>query len=298
MNRKSINWVQIFGKSKISKNKIVYIPSIFEEGPNKGQYEVNIVKSNKWFESGKISFQADISDKESGAQIILNHGQPVEIFIGIGAGGAFGIQTYSNNKFEFVSAAGGLYPNPGKYHVEINVIGSRLRLSINGVEVCNAILNVRKCQPALFLRGKENITISNILIDSIPVKAFVVMQFTQEFNELYTEVIQPTVEDFGIGCIRADDIYNSGSILDDITQSIIESAFVVADITPDNPNVFYEVGYAHAINKPVILLSDNRRNKLPFDVSGFRVILYDNSIGGKTKVEERLRKHINNILNG
>lgn len=291
-------WVQIFGKSKITKNKIEYIPSIFEDGPNKGQYEINIAKSNIWFESGTIEFDVDISDKESGAQIIFNHGHPVEIFIGIGAGGAFGIQTYSNNRFEYLSAAGGLFPTPGKYKVKINAIGSRISLSINGVEVCNGIANIKKCQPALFMRGKQKITVSNISIDSNPITAFVVMQFTQEFNDLYLEVIRPTVENFGIDCIRADDIYNSGSILDDITQSIIESAFVVADITPDNPNVFYEVGYAHAINKPVILLSDNRRDRLPFDVSGFRVILYDNSIAGRTKVEERLKKHVNNILNG
>lgn len=298
MKKKTAQWVQIFGKSKITKNKIEYVPSLLEDGPNKGQYEINIAKSSIWFESGTIDFDVDISDKEAGAQIILNHGHPVEIFIGIGAGGAFGIQTYSNNKFEYLSAAGGLYPSPGKYNVKINVIGSRITLNINGVEVCNGIANIRKCQPALFMRGKHKIIVSNISIDSNPITAFVVMQFTEEFNDLYLEVIRPTVEKFGIDCVRADDIYNSGSILDDITQSIIESAFVVADITPDNPNVFYEVGYAHAIKKPVILLSDNRRDRLPFDVSGFRVILYDNSIAGKTKVEERLKKHVNNILNG
>lgn len=298
MKRKTINFVQIFGKSKIAKNKVEYIPNIFEDGPNKGKYEINIVKSNIWFESGEICFDTDISNNEAGAQIILNHGHSVEIFIGIGAGGAFGIQSYSNNKFEYLSSAGGLNPNPGKYKIKINVTGSRIILMVDGVEVCNAIANIKKCQPALFMRGKEKLTISNFSIDSNPIKAFVVMQFTQEFNELYSEVIQPTVESFGIDCIRADDIYTSGSILDDITQSIIESALVIADITPDNPNVFYEVGYAHAIKKPVVLLSDNMRDRLPFDVSGFRIILYDNSIAGKTKVEERLKKHINNILNG
>jgi len=52
-------------------------------------------------------------------------------------------------------------------------------------------------------------------------------------------------------------------------RSIQESSFLIADITPDNPNVFYEVGYAHGLKKPTILLSDRRRDNLPFDCPGF-----------------------------
>lgn len=296
--KKSQNWLQIFGKNKILKNKIEYEPTVIEDGPNKGQIEVCLVKSDAWFESGTIKFDAKISGPNCGAQIVLNHGTPPEIFIGIGAGGAYGIQTYINNRFDTLMASGGAFPAESTYNIEIQIIGSSIKLLVNGVSVANAISNINKCQPALFLRGECRISIENIIIDSNPIKAFVVMQFTPVFNDLYDEVIKPTVESFKIDCIRADDIYTSGSILEDITQSIIESSFVIADITPDNPNVFYEVGYAHAIKKPVILLSDNRRDKLPFDISGFRVILYENSIGGKAKVEERLKKHINHILNG
>ena len=296
--KKTLSWVPIFGMPTISKNVIEYLPKLIEDGINKGQNEICLIKSNIWFDSGIIRFDADIKSNLSGAQIVLNHGQQTELFIGIGAGGAYGIQSYSNTRFENLMASGGVYPEPSKYKVEIQVAGSQIKLLINDVLVSSAIANINKCQPALFMRGDEKIKIENIYIDSNPIKAFVVMQFTPEYNDLYAEVIKPTVESFGIDCVRADDIYSSGSILDDITQSIIESSFIIADITPDNPNVFYEVGYSHAIKKPVILLSDNRRDRLPFDISGFRVILYDNSIGGKTKVEERLKKHINNILNG
>ncbi|MBW1915146.1 MAG: hypothetical protein JRI86_09430 [Deltaproteobacteria bacterium] len=295
---KALNWVPITGKHRIEKGTIEYVPSVIEEGPNKGQYQICMMKSNIWFESGTINFDVTISNSLSGAQVVLNHGHPIEIFIGIGAGGAFGIGSWSNNRYEALTTAGDVEVAPSKYNVEIQVIGSHIKLLINGVSVCNTIANISKCQPAIFMRGEEKIIIENIHIASNPIKAFVVMQFTPEFNDLYAEVIKPTVESFKIDCVRADDIYSSDSILTDITQSIIESSFIVADITPDNPNVFYEVGYAHAIKKPVILLSDNRRDKLPFDISGFRVILYENSIGGKTKVEERLKKHINLILNG
>jgi len=121
------------------------------------------------------------------------------------------------------------------------------------------------------------------------------MQFTSEFNTLYEEVIKPTCRSFGFEVIRADDNYNSGLIIDDIVRSIREASVVIADITPNNANVFYEVGYSHGIGKPTILLSDRQREKLPFDISGFRTLFYDNSIGGKTTVEEKLRKHLENI---
>lgn len=295
--KKDINWVPLSGKSKITKGNIEYIHSVVAEGPGMGQLEFCLVKSNIWFESGSISFDATVRDPQSKVQVVLNHGKPPELFAGLGAGSAYGIISYNNNKFESLSHAGGINLIPQKYSVEVKVTGSRINLFINGVSVCSTVSNISKCQPAFYIIGNDDIKIDNIKIISSPIQAFVVMQFTPEFNDLYIEVIKPTVEGFGIECIRADDIYNSGLILDDITQSIIESSLVVADITPDNPNVFYEVGYSHAIKKPVILLSDSRRDRLPFDVSGFRVIIYDNSIGGKSKIEERLRKHIDSLLN-
>jgi hypothetical protein len=69
---------------------------------------------------------------------------------------------------------------------------------------------------------------------------------------------------------------------------------VIAEITPVNANVFYELGYAHALGKDTILLAE-RGKQLPFDVSGYRCIFYDNTIGGKQHVEESLRKHLRNI---
>jgi len=118
------------------------------------------------------------------------------------------------------------------------------------------------------------------------------MQFTEEFDVLYTEVIRPVCEAHGYKVIRGDDFYTNGPIMDDVTRSIRSAALIIADVTPDNANVFYEVGFAHAINKPTILLSDKKRMRLPFDISGFRTLFYDNTIGGKTVVEARLRQHL------
>jgi len=55
------------------------------------------------------------------------------------------------------------------------------------------------------------------------------------------------------------------------------------------------VGYAHAINKPTILLCEKDRDKLPFDISSFRTLFYENSIGGKSEVEKKLTEFLESI---
>jgi hypothetical protein len=61
------------------------------------------------------------------------------------------------------------------------------------------------------------------------------------------------------------------------------------------PKLFYELGYAHALDKPTILLAQ-RDAELPFDIRSYRVIFYENSIGGKALVEESLPRHLSSIL--
>jgi nucleoside 2-deoxyribosyltransferase len=59
--------------------------------------------------------------------------------------------------------------------------------------------------------------------------------------------------------------------------------------------VYYEVGYAHALKKPTILIAESP-TQLPFDVSPFRTLFYENSIAGKAKVESGLKQHLEAIL--
>ena len=62
----------------------------------------------------------------------------------------------------------------------------------------------------------------------------------------------------------------------------------------ENANVFYEVGYAHARETPTILLA-RRGEQLPFYVSGYRTIFYENTISGKDDVASDLRRHLAHI---
>ena len=182
------------------------------------------------------------------------------------------------------------------YRIKIRIVASEISLFVNNILVVSAFQNVRKSQIKFALQGNDDIVISNVKVSAIRPRAFVIMQFSEEYNELYTEVIKPVCESFGIICERADEYYTSNMIIEDIIKSIRECSVIIADITPDNPNVFYEVGYSHAINKPTILLCDKKRSKLPFDLSSFRTLFYDNTIAGKRQVEERLKSYLSNIF--
>ena len=144
--------------------------------------------------------------------------------------------------------------------------------------------------------SSEEIEVKNFKVNKEKPKAFVVMQFSNEYDDLFNEVIKPACEEFGLECERADDYFTTNVIIQDIIQSILSASVIIAEITPNNPNVFYEVGYSHALNKPTILLCDRQRDRLPFDLSSFRTLFYENSISGKGRVEHKLRKYLENIF--
>ena len=86
----------------------------------------------------------------------------------------------------------------------------------------------------------------------------------------------------------ADVLNNRGNALFELDRN--EEALASYDralaIQPD---------YAHALNKPTILLAQ-RGKELPFDIRSYRVIFYDDSIGGKPALERNLQKHLEAIL--
>lgn len=102
---------------------------------------------------------------------------------------------------------------------------------------------------------------------------FVIMPFAKEFDDIYKNVIKTSVENFGITCRRADEIYLPTPIYKDICEHIEKAKFLIADLTGRNANVNYELGLAHALQKPVIILSQ-LINDVPVDFRNLRVIVY------------------------
>ena len=103
---------------------------------------------------------------------------------------------------------------------------------------------------------------------------FVLMPFDPEFDSIYEGVIKSGLEQAGLSVKRADDIQNQRNILRDVFDGIFNSDLIVADLTNLNPNVFYELAIAHAVRKPVILITQNI-DEVPFDLKSYRLIEYD-----------------------
>lgn len=103
--------------------------------------------------------------------------------------------------------------------------------------------------------------------------AFVLMPFAAEFDDIYGYLIRGALSDAGFIVVRADDICNQRNILADVVQAIVDSDLIVTDLSTTNPNVYYELGLAHAFGKPVILLAQNIE-EVPFDLQSYRILTY------------------------
>ena len=94
--------------------------------------------------------------------------------------------------------------------------------------------------------------------------AFVLMPFASEFDDIYRLGIQAAAEELDMIATRVDQqIFHKEGILERIYNQIDAADFVIADMTGKNPNVFYEVGYAHAKGKLCVLLTQ-QANDIPF----------------------------------
>ncbi len=119
-------------------------------------------------------------------------------------------------------------------------------------------------------------------------RIFVVMPFTSEFDDVYVLGIRDVAEKIGLVVERADDVEHNENILDFIQEKIRTSDTIVADTTGQNPNVFYEVGYSHAVGKPTIIISRKGSN-VPFDLQSLNHIFYETIVQLRERLEKRLR---------
>src|SRR6266849_4602149 len=94
---------------------------------------------------------------------------------------------------------------------------------------------------------------------------FVLMPFDSKFNDIYKFGIKGAADDVGAYAERVDEQMYICGILDRIFNQISKADVIIADMTGRNPNVFYEVGYAHALGKPVLLLTQ-ATDDIPFDL--------------------------------
>lgn len=123
---------------------------------------------------------------------------------------------------------------------------------------------------------------------------FVLMPFSEAFEDVYKIGIKEACVNAGAYCERVDEQIFHERILDRVYNQIAKADLVIADMTGRNANVFYEVGYAHALGKLTILLTQSA-DDIPFDLKDFPHIVY----GAKNsflrdELEKRVKHYIEN----
>jgi hypothetical protein len=119
--------------------------------------------------------------------------------------------------------------------------------------------------------------------------AFVIMAFDPEFEAIYTDLVKPSLEQAGYEVTRADSIMSQQNILKDIIRNIASSDLIIAELTALNPNVFYELGIAHALRRKTVLLTQSI-DDLPFDLRSYRVIAYSTRFDEIGKLRDTLAR--------
>lgn len=105
---------------------------------------------------------------------------------------------------------------------------------------------------------------------------FVIQPFDgDKFDKRFTDIFEPAIKESGYQAYRVDQDHSVTIPIEDIENKIRESEFCFAEISTDNPNVWYELGYAFACGKNIIMVcSEERSGKFPFDIQHRFIITY------------------------
>lgn len=125
-----------------------------------------------------------------------------------------------------------------------------------------------------------------------------VMPFSDDIvRQAYEHCVKAIFKCKGIEIRKADEIFSTNPVYDDIVQEIQNAQIIVVDISGKNTNVFYELGIAHTLKQTqTIILTHDEYKEMPFDIAHFRIIHYDNTIEGNSRLKELLSKTIDYIL--
>jgi nucleoside 2-deoxyribosyltransferase len=125
---------------------------------------------------------------------------------------------------------------------------------------------------------------------------FVVMPFRAELNFVYLFLQRYLSEKHGLRVERGDHRVLTKALMDKVREQIVEADVVLADVTGSNPNVFYEIGLAQAIGRPVIFMTQDPPENAPVDIRQFEFIRYDLSHHDELLV--RLDNAVQNVFVG
>ncbi len=121
------------------------------------------------------------------------------------------------------------------------------------------------------------------------------------YEKRYTDTFEPAIRDAGVEPYRVDRDPGADILISAIEKGIEKSDVCFAEITLDNPNVWYELGYARSHGKHVTMVCEKSR-KLPFDIQHRRVILYEPASKSdfenlKTDITDSIKMDLDKVLN-
>lgn len=187
------------------------------------------------------------------------------------------------------------------YESQINSLNNKMTNSLDSWKEMNHLViapnnndvnyakDIINNEPNTFLKS-FGLSEGDITIN--PTSVFVLTPFSKEMRGTY-HIIKNVCMESNLTCSRGDEELVSGEILNHIVKKIANSRVVIANLDGRNPNVFYELGIAHALNKPTILISKSI-DHVPFDVKSKSIILYENSNDLIKKLQAALLKTIIN----
>ena len=319
MTKGNTGWVPIIGNFDVADSNIIFhgrrrpvTPSGDPPGTEpREQASVGLLVSSNVLADGDMSAEIvfDNVTEESICELAVFYDPNATHLVCAGLGGdsdaMFSVREYGGPRTE----GKGWWHHQGRgersalkpgtpYFVEASFRGTVVALKIDHVKVAVAEVGsppYPERQAGIFCRGDHKITVTNFRVASFKPKAFAVMQFGSHYDNVYTDVIKEVCGAYEVNVVRADEVAGPGLIVADIVREISKSQLIIADITPSNPNVYFEIGYALALGKPTILLA-KKGTPLPFDIAGFRVLFYEDTIGGKAKLEDGLRRHLSALV--
>ena len=303
-------WISLYGTFDQKDRKIFFRGGIIDS-PQKIKSGLYLLNQKFWEGSitAKVKFK-NVDAINTGCSIVLNYNPGNKNFLCAGIGGKpnnmYVITEFSSTGWNDIELSGDRSNLKADYEYTFDILikGTRVILKIDGVKIFDTNISkpFTKQQIGFYCASKGDIEISDFNLFDEASRVFTIMKFSSPFNEVYQDVIKPICEshEFNLEVKRADETYGPGLIIYDVIRDIELSKIIIADITPvDNANVFFELGYAFAVKKPIILLSEKeilKSGRLPFDISPFRILFYENSIRGKKEFENGLRNHLKAIL--
>ena len=131
-------------------------------------------------------------------------------------------------------------------------------------------------------------------------KCFVIQPFDGgKFDKRFKDTFDPAIKDAGLEPYRVDQDPLVEVLIEAIEKGIRDAAICLADITTDNPNVWYELGYAFASRKSVVMVCSDERGetRFPFDIQHRTVVKYQSeSSSDFEQLQQKIKERIEGLL--